>query len=116
MTYESQIERLDNLGELFASYPSEGYELPNDKAKIMARKYLDALNDLGVVPEAVNPSLEGSVCIEWGDEENYDVIECWNTGEAVRVCRRPGQNKRVMECESGEVEPHMIEDLLEVIL
>lgn len=60
-----------------------GADAPNATARSAAFKILATLEELGIDPERVVPSVEGGVGIYWSKKAGYVCIECENDGAVV---------------------------------
>ena len=73
--------RLKSTVTLACGWDTYGAEAPNDVARGLARKILDALEADLLPPTHLMPSAEGGIAISFVDGDNRAEIEIYNTGE-----------------------------------
>jgi hypothetical protein len=74
-------QRLRATASVDRGWDTYGAEAPNDTARTLAAKILDALEADSLPPSRVMPSAEGGIAISFVEGENRAEIEIYNTGE-----------------------------------
>lgn len=75
--------RLNSAVTLACGWDTYGAETPNDVARALARKILDALEADLLPPTHLMPSAEGGIALSFVEGDNRAEIEIYNTGEVV---------------------------------
>jgi len=78
-------KRLKTTLSLERDWDTYGAESPNDVARTLAAKILDALEADLLPPTRLMPSSEGGIAISFVEGENRAAIEIYNTGEVAAV-------------------------------
>ena len=81
----------------FKEWDIDNYIPPNDTAIIDALGALQALQRFAVVPEMINPTLEGSITFEFVRDTRYILLEFFNEGTIVYLDRAGDEEPEVRE-------------------
>jgi len=81
----------------FKEWDIDNYIPPNDTAIIDALGALQAFQRFAVVPEMINPTLEGSITFEFVRDTRYILLEFFNEGTIVYLDRAGDEEPEVRE-------------------
>ncbi len=89
--------RILSFKEWSKEWDIDNYIPPNDTAIIDALGALQALQRFAVVPEMINPTLEGSITFEFVRDTRYILLEFFNEGTIVYLDRAGDEEPEVRE-------------------
>ena len=95
-------QRLSATASLPRGWDSYGAEAPNDIARGLAAKVLNALETATLAPMRLTPTVEGGIALSFVEAERRAVIEVYNTGEIAAAMYSDQGEPVVWEVESAE--------------
>ena len=94
--------RLNSTVTLACGWDTYGAEAPNDVARALARKILDALEADLLPPTRLMPSAEGGIAISFVEGDNRAEIEIYNNREIVAATYSGFSEPRAWELSNTE--------------
>jgi len=94
--------RLNSTKTLARGWDTYGAEAPNDMARALARKILDALEADLLPPTHLMASAEGGIAISFVEGDNRAEIEIYNTGEIAAATYSGSSEPMVWELSNTE--------------